>query len=378
MEVVMAGNFIGNKRKKTPNLLAILALVFVSSGFQSILVKAEIISYPAQLEACWLPILNSNSPFPLTANCQLSFVSRTGYTNSKCNPNMVTNFSNITCGLVDPLNGNTYTYQNIPANPVYTCMYGGKNPNWFFLPSEPQVGAEFAPSSCEITVDNTKIIPAKNLGKDINSCTNTGLYSGNPVHNRTGNKYTLEFDYDSQFIQFTRSYNSKQNKLDRNIGIHWRHSFSSRLVLNPAATPPITFAERPDGKTIHFRLVGSQWISDADISDQLVETSGIGWELITIDDAIEIYDTSGRLLSITNRNGRAQTLSYDANGHLSTVTDDTGRALSFTHDGSGRIKTMTDPAGGIYQYGYNASGNLTSITYPDGKTRTYHYNDPLS
>jgi len=110
--------------------------------------------------------------------------------------------------------------------------------------------------------------------------------------------------------------------------------------------------------------------------DRLVQIPGNGWQLITVDDTIETYNTTGRLQAISNRNNRTQMLSYDANGRLTTVTGDTGHALNFTYDGSGRIKTLTDPAGGIFQYAYDSIGNLTLITYPDGKTRIYHYNEP--
>ncbi|UJP01494.1 MAG: hypothetical protein LZF64_03505, partial [Nitrosomonas sp.] len=125
-----------------------------------------------------------------------------------------------------------------------------------------------------------------------------------------------------------------------------------------------------------FKSNGGLWVGDGDISEELIEVSSIGWQLITADDSIETYNTTGKLISITDRNDRTQTLSYDANGRLVTVTDDTGRTLSFTYDSSSRIQTMTDPANGVYQYSYDAAGNLASVTYPDGKARTYHYNEP--
>ncbi|MBP6076795.1 MAG: RHS repeat protein, partial [Nitrosomonas sp.] len=122
-------------------------------------------------------------------------------------------------------------------------------------------------------------------------------------------------------------------------------------------------------------MINNLWVADSDISDELLEVPGSGWQLITADDTIETYNTSGKLLSISSRDGRTQTLGYDANGRLITVTDDVGRTLSFTYDGSSRISTMTDPASGVIQYSYDAAGNLTAVTYPDGKTRTYHYNE---
>ncbi len=87
------------------------------------------------------------------------------------------------------------------------------------------------PHNCELGA--TDIIPTKNLGNN-STCDSVG----NPVHPRTGNKSTIESDYNSAPFDFTRYYNSQQNKLDRAIGIQWRHSYSARLVLNPTATPP--------------------------------------------------------------------------------------------------------------------------------------------
>ncbi|WP_295628487.1 RHS repeat-associated core domain-containing protein [uncultured Nitrosomonas sp.] len=239
-------------------------------------------------------------------------------------------------------------------------------------------GYNITPFTCEISVDNTNVISAKNIGDNSSCNTNyVGSYIGNPVHAATGNKYETSIDYTSPTFEFTHRYNSKLNKLDRQIGTQWRHSYySARLALNPSATPPITFAERPDGRTVHFRFSGGLWVSDGDISDKLTEIPGNGWQLTTSDDTIEAYDTSGKLLSIIDRNDRTQTLTYDTYGRLSAVNDDTGRALNFTYDGFSRIQTMTDPAGGVYQYAYDTNGNLTSVIYPDTKTRTYHYNEP--
>ena len=125
-----------------------------------------------------------------------------------------------------------------------------------------------------------------------------------------------------------------------------------------------------------FRSSGGSWISDSDISDELLELPGSGWQLITANDTTEHYDATGKLLSISSRNGRTQTLNYDSNDRLVTVSDDAGRALSFTYDSSNRISTLTDPIGRLYHNDYDTNDNFVSITYPDGKTRTYHYNEP--
>ena len=201
-----------------------------------------------------------------------------------------------------------------------------------------------------------------------------GSCIGNPVNTATGNKYAEEVDIASSGgLSFSRYYNTKGLSGGSEIGSGWSHSFHRNLFVNPET---IT-ATRPDGKSAYFRLVNSLWAHQQTGGDTLTQiTGGSGWQLITADDTIETYNTSGKLLSITNRDGRTQTLGYDTNGRLTTVTDDTGRAISFTYDGSSRINTMTDPANGVYQYAYDSAGNLATAITPDGKTRTYHYNEP--
>ncbi|UJP06215.1 MAG: DUF6531 domain-containing protein [Nitrosomonas sp.] len=253
---------------------------------------------------------------------------------------------------------------------IYVCTYG-KNGGW------PQgayningIAYNYAQFNCEYDSEAINILPAKNLGAYA-ICDSIG----NPIHPRTGNKSTAESDYAVASMAFTRFYNSQQNKLGRNIGIKWRHNYGAKLVVMLTAVPTVIVAERSDGRAIFFRLNGNQWVGDGDITDKLIEFPGSGWRLIAADDTIETYDFSGRLLSISSREGRTQTLGYDANDRLITVTDEAGRALGFAYDGSSRIKTMIDPAGGIYQYGYDSQSNLTSVIYPDGKVRTYHYNE---
>jgi RHS repeat-associated protein len=128
--------------------------------------------------------------------------------------------------------------------------------------------------------------------------------------------------------------------------------------------------------------MGGDWLADQDISDTLTrikDVAGIdiGWRYaVALDESVEDYDATGKLLSITDRTGRIQTVHYDTTGNLSSVSDDFGHSLTFTHDASNRIATMTDPAGGIYAYAYDSAGNLSTVTYPDGHGKAYHYEDP--
>jgi YD repeat-containing protein len=224
----------------------------------------------------------------------------------------------------------------------------------------------------------------------------------NPINPGIGNKYQLEVDYvgtGSFPLRFERSYNSIQTP-NQVLGPNWHSNYERRVSVS--ANPAITDISviRPDGKVYAFSPSGNNFIPDADVSgrlNRLTDANGnfIGWRYIESDgDLTEIYGTDGKLLSITNRAGIAQTMSYSDGtgagpngglvagtsiafntGLLLRVTDSFGRQLQFTYDVDNRIATMTDPAGGIYHYTYGSNKNVQSVTYPDGSTRSYVYNE---
>jgi RHS repeat-associated protein len=225
------------------------------------------------------------------------------------------------------------------------------------------------------------------LNKDTGNCnpafpgTNSGRpldCVSNPINAATGNKYAeaVDISYPSELF-FSRHYNSESLSIGAQIGFLWRHNYQRSLSINSETIS----ATRTDGRTVYFELTNDVWINQQASNESLtriVNADGntTGWQLLSSDDSTEHYNTSGKLQSITNRDGRTQTLTYDTGNRLVAVTDDVGRALHFSYDASNRIDTVTDPAGNLYQYAYDDRDNLTSVTYPDGKVRTYHYNEP--
>jgi len=259
-------------------------------------------------------------------------------------------------------------YGNPPGvNPYdYEWAFGGAFPVCS-LGDSPYVSSDAICTIPDITVDK-----GANLGEP-----EPELCTANPINTTTGNKYAKETDIgSSNGLSFARYYNSDSLSGTIQIGASWRHAYQNSLFVNPETVT----AARTDGKLVYFRLAGSDWINQLENNEHLTQIDDgngniTGWQLTTVDDTIEAYDTVGRLQSIVGRDGRTQTLVYDTNNRLNTVIDDIGRELNFTYDGSGRVETIIDPAGGIYWYDYDTAGNLISAAYPDGKTRGYHYNE---
>lgn len=326
--------------------------------------QAERVRYPAQLDGCLLGAVGLQWARPTCSGSVAAYYSiNTTDTSASCDADIITANQPVTCTVSGTLlDGNPFSFTATQQMwPWYICSYGA-------LPGSSVNGVDAF--NCEYDLDNINSV--KNLGNNA-SCDSV---VGNPIHARTGNKSTIEFDYNSQSLTFIRHYNSQQNKLDRHIGIRWRHTYSSKLIFSQNDTLSMAFIERSNGRSLIFTLENDLWNSDEDISDQLLELPSGNWQFITTDDTIEHYDTNGNLIAIIDPDDRTQTLTYDANGRLIVVSDDVGRTLGFTYDSSSRIDTLTDPAGGIYWYSYDTVGNLISVTYPDGKVRTYHYNEP--
>jgi YD repeat-containing protein len=90
-----------------------------------------------------------------------------------------------------------------------------------------------------------------------------------------------------------------------------------------------------------------------------------------------IFDaTSGRLLSIADRNGNTTRLTYDASFRLITVTDPASRHLYFTYANSTSflVTSVTSDVGISLSYSYDTQSRLMQYTKPDNTTVSFQYN----
>ncbi len=222
--------------------------------------------------------------------------------------------------------------------------------------------------------------------KNRGECEGESCCLGNPIHGATGNKYQIETDITLTSLLFSRTYNSTDLQLNGAsvptvFGSHWNHNFE-RYVIVDMQNPNAAHVIRPDGKSYLFTVSGIQWTPDADIEDQLEQLSdgqGVptGWRYTTIENTVEDYDVSGKLISITDLRSNLQTLIYDTSNRLDRVDTNTGESLQFGYDTSDRISTTTDQAGRIWTYRYDANNNLEYVDNSDGTTKQYHYNETV-
>nr|WP_313903705.1 RHS repeat domain-containing protein [Ralstonia wenshanensis] len=244
-------------------------------------------------------------------------------------------------------------YGNVPAWPISSC----------------------APGYTWQQVDGTCKSPP--LPTPVQACA-----VGHPVIPGTGVKILIERgDAGNAELPITFAYRS-QGVFGSAGGagqwtLNWLRSLDTGLV---GYAPPQVTALRDDGAGFAFGKATSGWTASGsrDTLQPVTDATGkfTAWQYtVSGTNAVETYDSKGRLQSVRERNGRMTTLTYNAQSQLTKVTAPSGRSLTFAYDTQGRVSSITAPDGAITQYAYNANGMLTTVTWPDNTTRQYVYED---
>jgi len=99
----------------------------------------------------------------------------------------------------------------------------------------------------------------------------------------------------------------------------------------------------------------------------LTQSGSLYIRTLTDGTKINFDSTSGRQLSIVDRNNNALTFNYDGSWNLTSIKDFNNQITTFTYTGS-RVTSITDPVvptGRVTNLGYNGSNQLISISDPD-------------
>jgi tripartite motif-containing protein 71 len=194
---------------------------------------------------------------------------------------------------------------------------------------------------------------------------------GKPVNCATGNEVVSQTDVavDSRGVglNLTRTYNAQEAAVQHTpgpFGYGWSASFSDHLVFNEEAET-VTVVQA-NGSTVTFsgapgvsgELEAPEW------AQAKLVCNGDGTYAYTLpDQTVFLFDSSGQLLSETDRNGNVTTMTRGPEGRLESVTDPAGRKLTFAYNREGQVESVTDPMGQATKYEYEG-GNLVSVTPP--------------
>ncbi|WP_160330415.1 DNRLRE domain-containing protein [Sphaerimonospora mesophila] len=179
-------------------------------------------------------------------------------------------------------------------------------------------------------------------------------------------------------LSVIRTYNSLDPRTDGAFGAGWTTRWDTRLEDEPlTSTVLITY---PDGRQWRFAAKGDgTYASPAGTYATLASQPGGTWRLMDKASTSYWFDSAGRLVKVTDSQGRTQTLQYGSDGKLAKATATGGRSLTFTWSGSHVTSVISDPVDGtpvIWTYTYDGD-YLVKVCPPASGTACtrYDYSD---
>ncbi|QNP59937.1 RHS repeat protein [Paenacidovorax monticola] len=180
-------------------------------------------------------------------------------------------------------------------------------------------------------------------------------------------------------LHFIRHYLSTWGLSDSShfstLGKAWRHNHDIELSLRATATGTTAYILTGEGYARSFTQdTGASAWAPVGHNDSLGLNASGQWVYHRADkDDTLVFNTAGKLLSNTARNGWQTNYAYDTVGRLSTVTDPLGQTLTLAYNGTGQLVSVTAPASHVTTYGYDAAGRLAQVTYPGSAVRVFLY-----
>jgi len=183
---------------------------------------------------------------------------------------------------------------------------------------------------------------------------------------------------------FERTYNSYDWQYEADYGSvrpnsPWRFNFETRIGYS--STVPGNqrlYVAKADGSGESYFLSNGSWvpIDLGNFTTVKVNTNGT-YTLQTRGQISYTYEapSTGKLLSMSDRDGNTLSFRYGSNGKVDQVTDATGRIYTITTDGNGRVTRIKDFTNRYVEYTYSdASGRIATFRDVRGKMTRYTYN----
>jgi YD repeat-containing protein len=171
------------------------------------------------------------------------------------------------------------------------------------------------------------------------------------------------------------------------FGLNWTSNFEESVIVGndgymkyirgDGGVWSFGFSSRDSSGNPVFAVAGPA--SDTATLDQKVLQPTPNWTLVFQNGETRVFDyKSGKLQSISDRNGNGISLTYDASFRLITITDAASRHLYFSYPSPSSyfVTSVTSDVGISLSYTYDNWGRLIKYTKPDNTTVSFQYNDP--
>ncbi len=158
--------------------------------------------------------------------------------------------------------------------------------------------------------------------------------------------------------EFARTYNSADSapQTPGPFGPGWSFSYGMNVAAQTVDGAVYAMVTYGDGQEATYVQQGDgSFVAPPGDYDVLAGIPGGGFTLTQRDRTIYTFGTTGRLLSITDRNGHATTMTYNASGELTGITDAAGRNYTISWSSGGEITQIAEPLGVQLTYSYGAN-----------------------
>ncbi len=170
-------------------------------------------------------------------------------------------------------------------------------------------------------------------------------------------------------IDWTRTYTSSDPAGSGELGPGWSNSYSDRLeqtqtgvTLHSHDGQQVTFTANADGTFSGTYGATATLVKNADGTYTLTTRTQLHY----------IFDTTGLLAAVQDRNGQGPTISRDTAGKISSITA-AGRTITVAHDPTTGLLSSLTLSDGRYVGFTFTNGLLTDIHNLDGSHTTYGY-----
>ena len=204
--------------------------------------------------------------------------------------------------------------------------------------------------------------------------------AADPVSLATGGFYLgvtdIRLGSDPGAMEFVRSYNSifKSSSDSFRLGNGWRHNYMISLYPNSDGSMSLKWGDghsdiylksKDEGAWVYFTPASNR------VYARLSLQRGKGYWLKKEKETY-LFDETGRLLRIADRNGNARELRYE-NGRLAEVNHTLSKlSLKFEYEGENLARVCGAEAY-CAQYGHDDKNNLVRVKGVDGVTTEYAY-----
>jgi RHS repeat-associated protein len=287
----------------------------------------------------------------------------------------------------------TFTFYDIKENIISQQEVNFGNMYSFELQSPPKlhkISITPTGSRCYFWLDsiNFRLLPPPPSLIDPGPSTECEAKAGQPINLTTGDVWISKNDYTvpglAEGLSLTRTWNSLWNQSNPPFeagmfGRGWTSDLEERLqVFN---STHITYWRGSGNTWVFEQPVGCtscayNLISPANQQATLkYDTTTTQYTLSFKDGVKKVFNKSGRLLSVSDRNGNLTTISYESSDRVTRVSAPGGQWISFSY-GNSQYKNLAtsaqDSVGTVATFSY-VDSNLTQVVYADASQVNYSY-----